>query len=122
MKKVSTVAARQGRNISQQKLTIGLDLAPPLQAGSTGEMSILTDGAAAESGLTSTSKRFPYSFGQSMTACIAPLAEHRNRTFRSCLFLLVQMARCHEWHLSDDTCKARKVAFPLATCCLIQRG
>jgi transposase len=26
MKKVSTVAARQGRNISQQKLTIGLDL------------------------------------------------------------------------------------------------
>src|SRR3954463_9590642 len=26
MKKVSTVAARQGRNISQQKLTVGLDL------------------------------------------------------------------------------------------------
>ena len=26
MKKVSTVTARQGRNISQQKLTIGLDL------------------------------------------------------------------------------------------------
>ena len=26
MKKVSTVAAKQGRNISQQKLTIGLDL------------------------------------------------------------------------------------------------
>ena len=26
MKKVSTVAAKQGRNISQQKLTVGLDL------------------------------------------------------------------------------------------------
>jgi hypothetical protein len=26
MKKVSTVAAKQSRNISQQKLTIGLDL------------------------------------------------------------------------------------------------
>src|SRR5881227_3700501 len=29
MKKVSTVAARQGRNISQQKLTMGLDLGDP---------------------------------------------------------------------------------------------
>jgi hypothetical protein len=29
MKKVNTVVAKQGRNFSQQKLTIGLDLGDP---------------------------------------------------------------------------------------------